>query len=249
MNELAVQEKNGVQTVSARELYEKLEITDRFSRWFDSLLKYGFEDGTDFTSVKTSTLVNNGAKKELDDYAITIEMAKQICMLQRSEKGRQYREYFITLEKAWNSPEAIMSRALQIANETLNKCKKQVVMLEAENAEKEKQLIEQAPKVDFYNCVTGSKDTMDMKEVAKVLNYATLGRNKLFELLRLANVLDRNNLPYQKYVDAGYFRIIESRYTMPDGETKISLKTVVFQKGIDFIKNVIDKTLQKMRRE
>lgn len=249
MNELAVQEKNGVQTVSARELYEKLEITDRFSRWFDSLLKYGFEDGTDFTSVKTSTLVNNGAKKELDDYAITIEMAKQICMLQRSEKGRQYREYFITLEKAWNSPEAIMSRALQIANETLDKCKKQVVMLEAENAEKEKQLIEQAPKVDFYNCVTGSKDTMDMKEVAKVLNYATIGRNKLFELLRLANVLDRNNLPYQKYVDAGYFRIIESRYTMPDGETKISLKTVVFQKGIDFIKNVIDKTLQKMRTE
>lgn len=117
------------------------------------------------------------------------------------------------------------------------------------NAEKEKKLIEQAPKVDFYNCVTGSKDTMDMKEVAKVLNYATLGRNKLFELLRLANVLDRNNLPYQKYVDAGYFRIIESRYTMPDGETKISLKTVVFQKGIDFIKNVIDKTLQKMRKE
>lgn len=241
--------KNGIQTVSARELYEKLEITDRFSRWFDSLLKYGFEDGTDFTSVKTSTLVNNGAKKELDDYAITIEMAKQICMLQRSEKGRQYREYFITLEKAWNSPEAIMSRALQIANETLDKCKKQVVMLEAENAEKEKQLIEQAPKVDFYNCVTGSKDTMDMKEVAKVLNYATIGRNKLFELLRLANVLDRNNLPYQKYVDAGYFRIIESRYTMPDGETKISLKTVVFQKGIDFIKNVIDKTMQKMRKE
>ena len=124
----------------------------------------------------------------------------------------------------------------------------ELARLRAENEEKEKQLIEQAQKVDFYNCVTGSKDTMDMKEVAKVLNYATLGRNKLFELLRLANVLDRNNLPYQKYVDAGYFRIIESRYTMPDGETKISLKTVVFQRGIDFIRNVINRNLQAFEK-
>lgn len=112
------------------------------------------------------------------------------------------------------------------------------------NAEKEKQLQEQAPKVDFYNCVTGSSDTMDMKEVAKVLNYATIGRNKLYEILRNAKILDRNNLPYQKYVDAGYFRIIESRYTVPDGEVRINLKTVVFQKGLDFIRNVINKNIK-----
>jgi phage antirepressor YoqD-like protein len=112
------------------------------------------------------------------------------------------------------------------------------------NAEKEKQLQEQAPKVDFYDCVTGSSDTMDMKEVAKVLNYATIGRNKLYEILRNAKILDRNNLPYQKYVDAGYFRIIESRYTVPDGEVRINLKTVVFQKGLNFIRNVINKNIK-----
>jgi anti-repressor protein len=120
----------GKQCVSARELHERLEISDRFSRWFDSLLKYGFQEEIDFTSVKTSTLVNNGAERELQDYSITIEMAKQICMLQRSDKGREYREYFLNLEKAWNSPEAIMSRALQIANKTLEDAKNQVIVLQ-----------------------------------------------------------------------------------------------------------------------
>lgn len=105
------------------------------------------------------------------------------------------------------------------------------------NAEKEKQLQEQAPKVEFFDDVTGSDDTIDMKEVAKLLNIG-IGRNKLFELLRDKKILDGNNQPYQKYVDAGYFRIIESKYTMPTGEIKISLKTVVFQKGVDFIRKI-----------
>ena len=77
-------------TVSARELYAGLEITDRFSRWFERMSAYGFTEGSDFTSVKSSTLVNNGAEREISDYQVSIDMAKQICMIQRSEKGRQY---------------------------------------------------------------------------------------------------------------------------------------------------------------
>lgn len=103
------------------------------------------------------------------------------------------------------------------------------------------QLIEQQPKVEFYDDVTGSKDTIDMKEVAKILNIKNIGRNKLFEILRNKNILDRCNQPYQKYVDAGYFRVIESRFNLPDGEIKISLKTVVFQKGLDFIRRELAK--------
>lgn len=105
----------------------------------------------------------------------------------------------------------------------------------------EHQLIEQQPKVEFYDDVTGSKDTIDMKEVAKILNIKNIGRNKLFEILRNKNILDRFNQPYQKYVDAGYFRVIESRFNLPDGEIKISLKTVVFQKGLDFIRRELAK--------
>lgn len=103
----------------------------------------------------------------------------------------------------------------------------------------EQKLIEQAPKVDFFDDVTGSSDTIDMKEVAKVLNIKGIGRNKLFEILRNKKILDRNNQPYQKYVDAGYFRIIESRYALPTGDIKINLKTVVFQKGLDYIRKCV----------
>lgn len=121
---------DGKQCVSARELHEKLESNERFSKWWDRFSAYGFEEGSDFTSVPFSTVVNNGARKEIGDYEITIEMAKQICMLQRSDKGREYREYFLNLEKAWNSPEAILARALQIADKTLEDAKNQVVVLQ-----------------------------------------------------------------------------------------------------------------------
>ena len=96
-------------------------------------------------------------------------------------------------------------------------------------------------KADFYDCVTGSKDTVDMKECAKVINFRGWGRNKIFELLRQKGVLDRGNQPYQRYCDMKYFRIIESKYVLPTGEVKISLKTVVYQRGLDFIRKLIEK--------
>lgn len=122
---------DGKQCVSARELYEKLETTERFSKWWDRFSSYGFEENNDFEVCTKKYAANqHGGEKEYTDYVITIEMAKQICMLQRSEKGRKYREYFLELERAWNSPEAIMSRALQIANKTLEEAKNQVVVLQ-----------------------------------------------------------------------------------------------------------------------
>lgn len=134
------------------------------------------------------------------------------------------------------TPALKIKKALELMQEGYEE---ELARLRAENAEKENKLIEQAPKVEFFDDVTGSTDTIDMKEVAKVLNVKGLGRNNLFELLRSRKILDRNNQPYQKYVDCGYFRIIESRYTVPTGETKISLKTVVFQKGLEFIRKLI----------
>lgn len=118
---------------------------------------------------------------------------------------------------------------------------RRIAELTIENEKQKNLLIEQQPKVEFYDDVTGSKDTIDMKEVAKILNIKNIGRNKLFEILRNKNILDRCNQPYQKYVDAGYFRVIESRFNLPDGEIKISLKTVVFQKGLDFIRRELAK--------
>ena len=122
MNEL-IAVNNDKQSVSARELYSKLEVTDRFSRWFDRMTAYGFTENEDFTSVKSSTLVNNGAEREIQDYDLSMDMAKHICMVQRNEKSKEVRQYLINLEKAWNTPEQVMARALRIAEKTINDLK------------------------------------------------------------------------------------------------------------------------------
>ena len=105
--------------------------------------------------------------------------------------------------------------------------------------ELQKQLADAQPKIAFHDAVTGSKDTIDIGEAAKVLAIPGLGRNKLFERLRNEGILMQNNQPYQKYVDAGYFRTIESSYTKPDGSTHVSIKTVVYQRGLNFIRKVV----------
>lgn len=99
MELIKIRSIDGKNLVSARELHAFLESTDRFNRWFERQLKYGFDEGIDFTSVKSFTLVNNGAKRELQDYALTLDTAKEIAMIQRTNKGKEARHYFIECEK------------------------------------------------------------------------------------------------------------------------------------------------------
>lgn len=226
--ELTVTETNGIQAVSARELHDGLEIKTRFSDWFNSNSK-DFTDGVDFTSVGITTVVNNGATRELQDYAISIDMAKAICLMSRTEKGKEYRNYLIKLEKAWNSPEAIMARALQMSNKILLDCQKKVSLLE----DKIKQ---DAPKVEFFDTVASSGEAKTMMEVSKLVG---IGRTKLFDRLRKEGILNSNNLPYQEYMNRGYFKVVEKPYIDGYGETRISLVTLVYQKGLDFIVNKV----------
>lgn len=106
-------------TVSARDLHDGLEIKTAFKDWFPRMAEYGFEAGKDFCSKMSES---TGGRPAID-YQITVDMAKQICMIQRSEKGRQYRQYFLDLEKAWNTPEQVMARALKVAGQTIDKLK------------------------------------------------------------------------------------------------------------------------------
>lgn len=110
---------------------------------------------------------------------------------------------------------------------------------QAEQIEAQQILItEQAPKAEFYDAVVDSKDAIDMAQVAKTLNMG-IGRNNLFEFLRDKKVLMERNLPFQKYCDAGWFRCVESKYEKPNGDTCINIKTVVLQKGLDGIRNLL----------
>ena len=135
------------------------------------------------------------------------------------------------------TPALKLKKALELAQEAYEE---ELSILRAKNEAQEKQLIEQKPKVDFYDRVTESPDCIDIGQCAKILNVKNIGRNKLFEILRQKKILNERNQPYQKYVDCGYFRIIETSFNLPDGTQKINLKTVVFQKGLDFIRKMIE---------
>lgn len=217
------------QTISARELHKIVGSTERFANWFERQLQFGFAENEDYTTVKVLTQVqNNGGvqERELTDHNLTVDMAKHICMVQRNEKAKEVRQYLIDLEKAWNTPEQIMSRALKLADQTIASLKTKV--------------LEMQPKADFFDCVADSKSAFSMNEVAKVLDYKGIGRNKLFEFLREQGILDRYNVPYQRYVDNGWFRVIEQKY-MKDGEPIVTTKTLVYQKGVDAIRKRLEK--------
>lgn len=182
-------------TVSARDLHEGLEITDRFSRWFERMTAYGFESEKDFTSVKSSTLVNNGAEREILDYEISVDMAKQICMLQRSEKGRQYRQYFLDLEKAWNTPEQVMARALKMAGKTIDNLKDRCKFLGGQVVEQQKLIEEMIPKANYVDHILESKSLVATTQIAKDYGMSAIRFNQILNSLKIQY---KDELKYKK---------------------------------------------------
>lgn len=217
------------QTVSARELHERLHIGTRFNDWFPRMCEYGFEEGKEYYS-KMSKTSQSGGRPSVD-YDISVDMAKQIFVIQRTPEGKQCRQYLIDLEKAWNTPEQVMARALRIANQTIDSLKQNNMKLLADNEQMK-------PKAEFFDAVADSKTAISMNEVSKVLGIKGYGRNNLFEFLRRNGILDRWNVPYQRYIDCGWFRVIEQKYTR-NGEPCVSTKTLVYQKGVDAIRKKI----------
>ena len=225
MNELVKIESRGEkQVISARELYEKLEMDkSHWKRWANNNIEASdfFLENIDYEGF---AIVANGNK--IKDYWITIEMAKHVCMMSRTAKAHEIREYFIKIEQAWNTPEMIMKRALEFANKR------------AEEATQ--RLLANEHKIEFYNDVTESKTATDIGTVSKLLNFKGVGRNILFEILRKEGILQYNNIPYQRYIDNGYFRVIESKWNdHTTGDVKVSFKTVVYQKGIEYISKLL----------
>lgn len=230
MNELIkVKTKEDVQVVSARDLHEALDIKTRFSLWTKQNFKH-FRENIDFTSVVTTTLVNNGAKRELQDYALTIEMAKHIAMMSGTDKGYEIRDYFIKVEQAWNSPEMVMKRALEIAN-------KKVEQLKLENEKMQ-------PKALFADSVAASHTTILIGELAKILrgNGINIGANRLFQWMRDQGYLISRkgtdyNMPTQRSMNLGLFKIKESTITHSNGSVSISKTTKVTGKGQQYFIN------------
>lgn len=219
MNELIEVKVNDNQepVVSARELYKGLEVTDRFSRWFERMLGYGFEENVDFTSVKSSTVVNNGAIRELDDYVLKIDMAKEICMLQRNAKSKEFRKYFIQIEKDWNSPEKVMARALVMANNQLQIATKKIDELETKIKEDE-------PLVTFGERILKEGDNILVRDLAKIATdegYKT-GERRLYNKLREWNYICKTSTkPTQYAMEREYFIVETGTINTPYGTKQI----------------------------
>lgn len=206
-------------TVSARELYKGLEIKTAFKDWFPRMAAYGFEENQDFILVAQKRATNNPKNPvaTYNDYQISVDMAKQICMIQRSEKGKLYRQYFIDLEKAWNTPEQIFARALKMADQKIEKLKETNAGL-LEDVERMK------PKEIFADAVSTSHTSILIGDLAKLLrqNGVDIGQKRLFEYLRNHGYLIKRkgsdwNMPTQKSMNMGLFEIKESTHIDGNG--------------------------------
>lgn len=227
------------QTVSARELYDALEISKRFSAWFDSNSQ-GFVEGEDFTSVLKGTEVqNNGGVqiRDLQDYNMTVDMAKHICLMSRTEKGKKCRQYLIDLEKAWNTPEQVMARALKVANKTIDSLKETNTTLLIDYQRMK-------PKEIFDDAVSASHTSILIGDLAKLIkqNGVDMGQKRLFLWLRENGYLIKRNgsdynMPTQKSMDMNLFEVKESTVNNPDGSVRINRTTKVTGKGQQYFIN------------
>lgn len=258
---IRVEEKNGMQLVSARELYKKLELKKRFSAWVEQNFKE-FEENEDFTSVLLGTEVrNNGGFQhmELQDYEVTIDMAKELCMMSHSKYGKVYRKYFIEVERRWNDPQEVIKRGyaylqnenlqLKIENKSLHNENK---LLTADNEEMK-------PKAIFADAVSASDTPVLVGELAKMLKqndvnwivvdgkrYA-MGPNNLFKWQRANGYLISRkgtdyNMPTQRSMQLGLFKIKESSHIAGDGSIKIAKTPKVTGKGQIYFVNKFTKT-------
>lgn len=207
-------------TLSARDLYKFLELTERFSNWFERMKQYGFVENQDYRGCKK---FNTLARQELQDYEISLDMAKEIAMLQRNERGKQARQYFLELERKWNSPEYVMQRALKISQ-------KRIEALENENKAMK-------PKALFADAVSASNESILIGQLAKMIkqNGVDIGQNRLFQWMRENGYLNKKgekyNQPSQRAMNAGLFEIKERTVNNPDGSVRITVTTKVTGKG------------------
>ena len=243
--------ESGNQVVSARELHKFLEVETRFNDWISRMMNYGFVENVDY-QVLLKNEYNLSGGRPSTDYALTLDTAKEISMIQRSDKGKQARQYFIECEKKLKevvlNQQPVLPLKNQLQLDILNSAGDENQVLYA-LLEYEKQYVKpleleneaMKPKAEFYDIVADSKDTFTMNEVAKNVNIKGLGRNKMFAFLRYHKILMSNNDPYQRYVDAGYFRSIQSTWVDKNNDRHVYFKTVVFQKGIEFIAKIAGK--------
>lgn len=231
MNELITVELNDSQepVVSGRQLHEALGVKSEYKKWFNRMAEYGFTENEDFTRV-TQKCRTPGGLQNVTDHVLKLDMAKEIAMIQRTDKGKEVRQYFIQVEKDFNSPEKIMARALLMADKKVHKLEAQI------EADK--------PKVIFADAVSASHTSILVGELAKLIkqNGYDIGATRLFAWMRKNGYLISRkgtdwNMPTQKSMELGLFEIKETSISHSDGHVSISKTPKVTGKGQQYFIN------------
>lgn len=234
MNELLkVNTDSGRITLSARELHQFLEVGARFNDWFPRMCEYGFNEHIDYEVLLKNEYKSNGGRPSTD-YQITIEMAKEISMIQRNEKGKQARQYFIQLENDWNSPDRIMQRALLIANE-------RVKALETQNKIQTQQIAELKPKADYTDDILKNKALVPITAIAKDYGMSGSAMNSKLHELGIQYKQSGQWFLYAKYQDRGYTHSETHPIRHTDGRESVKMNTKWTQKGRLFLYDVLKK--------
>lgn len=226
-------------TVLGRELHKALGVKTAYKDWFPRMCEYGFSEGKDFNPLKNERVQNEGNRavtRQVVDHHLTIPMAKEICMLQRSDKGKEFRQYFLKIEEQWNTPKLVMARALKLANRKIDEITTVNLRL-TEKIERDKS------NVEFAETLLNTTETITIGGLAKLAkqNGKSIGRNRLFGVLRKNGYLIRGgnnkNSPTQKAMELGLFKIKENLFVDKDGVPHLQTQTVVTPKGQKFLLN------------
>ena len=222
--------ENHEPVVSGRQLHETLGVKTRYNDWFNRMTEFGFTENEDYLAITQKRVTAQGNATNQTDHIIKLDMAKEIAMIQRTDKGKEVRQYFIHVEKDFNSPEKIMARALLMADKKVHKLEAQI---EADR-----------PKVLFADAVSASKSSCLIGELAKILkqNGIDIGQNKLFQWLRSNGYLisrrgDSWNQPTQKSMQLKLFELKVTNINHADGHTTTNTTTKVTGKGQQYFVN------------
>lgn len=229
----------GQPTVSARELHEGLEIGTKFATWFPRMAEYGFSENVDYKTCYPNLGSENHGGQNMVDYQITVDMAKQICMIQRSEKGRQYRQYFLDLEKAWNTPEQVFARALKMADQTIAKLQGSVEALTVEVNAKNQIIGELKPKADYYDEILKNPGLVTITQIAKDYGMSGKEMNKILHNLGIQYKQSGQWLLYDKHSKNGYTHSETVDIVRADGRRDVKMNTKWKQKGRIFLYNTL----------
>lgn len=230
---IKVQVENDRQLVSARELHKGLGLKKKFTDWVKQNFK-GFEEGQDYTTSPKGHLVKsgNGTVRAYDDYLLTIDMAKELCMMSKTEKGKEVRKYFIEVERKWNDPQEVVRRGYAILQS-------ENTQLKLENKNLSIQLEESNKKADYLDVILGTPDALAISQIAADYGYGAVSFNRLLHKVGIQHRVNGQWILYRAYMGKNYVTTKPFVYKDHKGNDRTSLSTYWTQAGRKLIYDVL----------